>query len=151
MSEGGCELGFSDARARILSTILYLIWGLTVTVFPMVSRELTVAFPHSSLRQGLLPTFSNVITLVRRPLVGKPAVWVNTLNAVECQHLIVTAPLCCALQPILPVFKGCFFKISLAPVSLSQFLPNSSGEQKCHLLAPQTPRVIIEVGRGWIR
>lgn len=54
MSEGGCELGFSDARARILSTILYLTWGMTVTVFPMVCRELTVAFPHSSIRQGLL-------------------------------------------------------------------------------------------------
>lgn len=84
MSEAGFELGFSDAGARILSAFLRLIWGTMVTIFPMVSCELAVAFPHFSITQGLLAHLQPHGRPRVQPLVEKPAVWGNIFKSVEC-------------------------------------------------------------------
>lgn len=84
MSEAGFELGFSDAGAHILSAFLCLIWGTMLTVFPVVSCELAMAFPHFSIRQGLLTRLQPHGQPRVQPLVEKAAVWGNVFKSVEC-------------------------------------------------------------------
>lgn len=118
MSEAGFELEFSDAGAHILSAFLCLIWGMMATVFPGISCGLAVAFPHFSIRQGLLTHFSLMLSLVESPW-WRSLLFGGIYSSQWSVTVIVPAHLCYVLQSTLPVFKVLFFffLISLTTVS----------------------------------